>query len=176
MQKIENEWIEKMLKCGYKVGRRDADELYEVAIGRSSAAESSLEIEVLVVLLRVTAQLIGHEVDAFAVQEVVERHAGVFADALHQINAVGANGAAYGLDGRIGIAPFLAVVHQLAEAWPIVPCVGHHVLLFPVVANTGGCLHVVQVILLVLAGWGQKPVAEFMVGQVTHHKGAPQQV
>lgn len=57
-----------------------------------AAAETDIEIKVLLVLCGVEPQLVSHVADALVVHIVVERHAGVFPDATGHVNAVGAYG------------------------------------------------------------------------------------
>lgn len=83
-----------------------------------AAAETDVKIELFMVLRRVEPQLGGHIPDALLVHIVVEGHARVLLDASGHIDAVGAYGSTHGLDGGIGIAPCLPLVHDLADHRP----------------------------------------------------------
>ena len=105
-------------KGGYKVCRRGADKLNEIAISCMAATEPDIEIEVLMVLRRIEPQLGSHIVDALLVHIVVERHTRVLPDASGHVDAVSTDGSTYRLDRSVGIAPRFPFVHHLTDHWP----------------------------------------------------------
>ena len=90
MKRTENQRVTIELLGGNKLRRRHALELDKVAEGGLAVAETGLVIERLVVALRVSLKLVGHEFDALAVEIVVEGQTRVFLDAAGYVDAVGA--------------------------------------------------------------------------------------